>query len=72
MQKLKQAIAKRMRIARFVLELSQMDLAKKAKVSQSTIAQIESGRKLPSLTTLFKIAKVLKCDVSELVRNYNE
>ena len=38
---------------------TQESLAKAAKVSQSTIAQVERGKKEPSLTTLTKLAKAL-------------
>lgn len=40
-------------------DLTQSELAKKSGVSQSTIAQIESGRKDPSVKTLGKLAKAL-------------
>jgi transcriptional regulator with XRE-family HTH domain len=40
-------------------DLTQKDLAKKTGLSQSTIAQIEKGLKAPSLTTLYKLEKVL-------------
>lgn len=40
-------------------KLTQSELSKKAKVSQSTIAQIESGKKDPSVTTLKKLASAL-------------
>lgn len=44
---------------RKVKSLSQGTLAKKAKVSQSTIAQLENGKKQPSVETLAKICKAL-------------
>lgn len=40
-------------------DMSQLELAKKVNMSQSVIAQIESGRSNPSLGTLKKIAKAL-------------
>ena len=46
--------------------LTQVELAKTADVSQSTIAQIESGRKDPSLSTLIKLAKALDCHIAIL------
>jgi transcriptional regulator with XRE-family HTH domain len=46
--------------------LSQQQLAKKAKLSQSAIAQMESGLKDPRLGTLKKIAKALKVNIAEL------
>lgn len=47
-------------------KLSQKDLAKKSGVSQSTIAQIESKRKDPSITTLRKICKALDVEMAIL------
>ena len=46
--------------------LSQADLAKKSNVSQSTIAQIEKGKKDPSITTLKKIAVALDVHIAVL------
>lgn len=47
-------------------EMTQKQLADAADVSQSTIAQIESGQKDPSITTLEKIAKGLDVHVAIL------
>ena len=41
------------------MDWSQSELAEKAEVSQPTIAQIESNKKDPSVTTLIKIAEAL-------------
>jgi transcriptional regulator with XRE-family HTH domain len=46
--------------------LTQAELATKADVSQSTITQIESGKKDPSLSTLKKIAKALDVHIAVL------
>jgi transcriptional regulator with XRE-family HTH domain len=46
--------------------LTQTTLAKRANVSQSTIAQIESGKKDPSVLTLEEIALALDVHVSIL------
>ncbi|RME18058.1 MAG: XRE family transcriptional regulator [Bdellovibrio sp.] len=59
-------LPERVRYLRQSRELSQAQLAKKAKVSQSTIAQIESGRKDPSISTLKKIAKALEVEIAIL------
>lgn len=42
------------------MNLSQVELAKYVGLSQATIAQIESGRKIPSLQTLFKLSNAFK------------
>ncbi len=47
---------------------SQVDLAKKAKVSQAYIAKLETGvKKNPSLATLKRIAKALGVKMGELL-----
>jgi XRE family transcriptional regulator, master regulator for biofilm formation len=59
-----------MRLKRLRIEsgLTQVDLAKKARVTQGYIAQLERGiQKDPSLSTLRRLAKALKVSVAELV-----
>lgn len=49
--------------------LTQVELAKRAKVSQGFIAQLEGGfQKDPRLSTLRRLAKALKVTVGELVK----
>ena len=56
---------KAMRTAR---GLTQVELARKLKVKQPFVAQLESGAKPnPSLETLRRLAKALKVTVAELV-----
>jgi transcriptional regulator with XRE-family HTH domain len=56
---------KRLRIAN---GLTQVDLAKRAKITQGYIAQLESGhQKDPSLSALRRLAKALKVGVTELL-----
>lgn len=43
--------------------MSQRALAKRAKVPQSTISNIESGRLLPNVSTLQKILNSMECDL---------
>ena len=47
--------------------LTQIELAKRTKVTQGYIAQLEAGDKTPSLATLRKLAKALGVRVAELV-----
>ena len=48
--------------------LTQVGLAKKLKVKQPYVAALESGAKAnPSLDVLRRLAKALRCKVSELV-----
>lgn len=59
-------LGERIKFLRTSRELSQAELAKDAKVSQPTIAQIESGKKDPSVQTLVSIARVLDVEVAAL------
>lgn len=48
---------------------TQVDLAKKARVTQALISQLEAGKKAsPSVVPLMRIAKALGVTVEELVR----
>ena len=47
--------------------LTQTELAKRTKVTQGYIAQLEAGDKTPSLAMLRKLAKALGVRVAELV-----
>lgn len=47
--------------------LSQDALARKAMVTQEYISQIENGKRFPSLRTLEKLSKALKCTKSDLL-----
>ncbi len=60
------SLAERVRYFRQRRNLSQTDLARTSKVSQSTIAQIESGRKDPSMTTLKKLCHSLEVELAVL------
>jgi len=47
---------------------TQVDLAKKARVTQALISQLEAGKKAsPSVVPLLRIAKALGATVEELV-----
>jgi transcriptional regulator with XRE-family HTH domain len=55
---------------RLDLNLTQQELARKAGVPQSVIARLESGKHLPSLRSLEKIAKKLGLQIKlDLVPN---
>jgi transcriptional regulator with XRE-family HTH domain len=48
--------------------LTQIELAKKTKVSQAYIAQLETGAEAnPTLDTLRRLAKALKVTIADLV-----
>jgi len=59
-------LPERLKYLRMDRDMTQADLAKKSKVSQSTIAQIESGRKDPSISTLRQIAGALDIEIAIL------
>ena len=47
--------------------LSQRELARRAKMSQTFLSNVESGKADPSLSTLRRLAKALKVKVAALV-----
>jgi transcriptional regulator with XRE-family HTH domain len=47
---------------------SQETLASEASIDRTFLSQMETGRKQPSLLTIFRLAGALKLDVSELLR----
>jgi transcriptional regulator with XRE-family HTH domain len=59
-------LGERLRFIREQRKLSQKVLAQSAGVSQATIAQVETGRKDPSVRTLRKIAEALDIDLATL------
>ena len=61
------SVGKNIKIRRIAMDLSQLELAKQVEVSQSMLSRIEKGTKNPSLQVAYEIAKVLKCDVNELM-----
>ena len=61
-----QVLGERLKYFRTLRGLSQVQLSQDAKLSQSTIAQIESGRKDPSVQTLRKISRVLDTELASL------
>ena len=49
------------------LEMSQRELARETKIPQPEISKIEAGKGNPTITTIQKIANVLKIHASELL-----
>lgn len=47
--------------------MSQRDLAEQVGIAQPFLCQVERGTKNPSLQVAAEIAKVLKCDLKDLV-----
>lgn len=48
-----------LKVCRAALELSQQDVAKKARISASYLSLIEAGKRAPSLATLEKICRAM-------------
>lgn len=64
-------LPERISYLRDVRKLTQAELAKKAKLSQSTVAQIEAGKKDPSIETLKKLAMALEVHIAILFAGDN-
>jgi transcriptional regulator with XRE-family HTH domain len=60
------SLPERLKYLRVSRDLTQGELAKKAGVAQSTIAQIESERKDPSISTLKQVAQALGVEIAIL------
>ncbi len=57
----------RIRELREQAQLTQQELANKTLISQSYLAQLEAGVKIPNLDTVKRIADVLGVTVDELI-----
>ena len=60
------AFAKRLKEVRKIKNFSQEELALSADLSLSQIARIETARINPTLSTIFRIARTLDIELSEL------
>ena len=47
--------------------LSQVELAKKMRADQGAVSDWETGRHAPRVDTLKRIAKAIRCQVSDLI-----
>ena len=60
----------RIKRARAVLGLTQLDVAHSAGITMATLSKIENGHELyPHMATLSKIAEVLHCDPKLLIES---
>ncbi|MEW8997925.1 MAG: helix-turn-helix domain-containing protein [Thermoanaerobacter sp.] len=57
---------------RVLQKMTQKELAKKANISRSYLADVENGRYNPSIEVLTAIANALNIPVDELFKNSNE
>jgi transcriptional regulator with XRE-family HTH domain len=58
------------RARRLELGLTQTDVANRMKIAQSSYAQIESGRRTPTLEMIERVAKALKSEPLELLSTH--
>jgi transcriptional regulator with XRE-family HTH domain len=56
---------------REINHLTMLQLSIPVEVSEAYISEIESGKKIPSLEVTCKLAKTLKCSLSDLVKYYD-
>ncbi len=66
MDRLARRIGKRISEHRRARGMTSERLAYENDISKGYLSEIENGKKLPSLTTLNKIAKALKIDIREM------
>jgi len=66
------AIGREIKRRREKLRLTQDDIAAKIGVRLPTIGRLEIGNRRPSLPMLEKLAKVFKCNVSDLIKEREE
>ena len=58
-------VATRIQEERLARKLSQMEVALEAGISQGYLAMVESHQKIPTMTTIFKLAKALNINPSD-------
>ena len=62
-----QLFGQRLREVRLAQRLTQGDLAERCGTSIAAISHMERGAKVPTLTTLVRLADALECRVTKLV-----
>jgi len=65
---LKEKVGKNIKFFRFRRQLSQADLAEKAKISVTSLSDIERGNNFPQAKTLCNLAQALDVEVWSLFR----
>jgi transcriptional regulator with XRE-family HTH domain len=59
-------VIENIRKTRRAKQISQIDLANRANISQSFLASLESGKKQPSVLTIIKLARALEVNPGDL------
>ena len=72
MKSLREVLIDNVRNLRYKHSWSQMKLAEEAHISTGMVGEMESGKKLPSLETLEKLATAFKVPPYVLLRNLDE
>ena len=67
-QELKEKLGKNIKFFRFRRQLSQADLAEKAKISITSLSDIERGNNFPQARTLCNLAQALDVEVWSLFK----
>jgi len=67
-KELKEKVGKNIKFYRFRKQFSQADLAEKAKISITSLSDIERGNNFPQAKTLCNLAKALDVEVWSLFR----
>lgn len=61
--------ARNLKAERYRKGITQLQLAELVDVSESTVSLLERGLQTPSVFLVYDIAKVLKIDINELLKN---
>lgn len=61
----KDFIAKKIKLARKKIKMTQEELAEKVGITSKQLSRIENATHIPSLITFFKIVNVLKIDLND-------
>jgi transcriptional regulator with XRE-family HTH domain len=68
----KKLIGERLKYIRKLQKMNQTDLSEKLGISQGTLSEIESGKILPSLEVIMKLADTYKLDLNWLIANSSD
>lgn len=60
-------IGRRLKKARLIAGLTQIDAARMAEISRTTIIEIESGNRYPNMVTLFRLCSIYRIDAASII-----
>lgn len=64
---LTQDVAERIKAKRKLLDIQQLNVAMAIGMSQSLYCKIETGARVPKITTMYKLADVFECSILDLL-----